>query len=85
MTPDTGPFDANVDASAVSALLEKIGPAVLVTHSHAGELGWLTAIRGRNLCAIVSYEPGSGFPFSDPNNLEVADLMSSFLRRKGLD
>lgn len=25
------------------------------------------------------------FPFSDLNNLQIADLMSSFLKEKGLD
>lgn len=63
MTPDTGPFDADVVTSAVSALLDKTGPAILVTHSHSGGLGWLAAMQNRNVRAIVSYEPGSGFVF----------------------
>jgi hypothetical protein len=65
MTPDTGPIDVNVNASAVAALFDKIGPAVLVTHSHSGGMGWLTAARSRNVRAIVSYEPGSGFIFPE--------------------
>jgi hypothetical protein len=65
MTPDTGPIDANLNASAVAALFDRIGPSVLVTHSHSGGMGWLTAAKSRNVRAIVSYEPGSGFIFPD--------------------
>jgi pimeloyl-ACP methyl ester carboxylesterase len=65
MTPSIGPIDANVNADAVSALFEKIGPAILVTHSHSGGMGWLTAIMNPNIKAIVSYEPGSGFLFPE--------------------
>ena len=63
MTPDTGAIDVKVTSDAVSALFDKIGPGVLVTHSHSGGMGWLTAIKNPNVRAIVSYEPGSGFVF----------------------
>ena len=63
MTPDTGPIDVEVNSRAVAALFDKIGPAVLVTHSHSGGMGWLTAAKTQKLRAIVSYEPGSGFIF----------------------
>lgn len=63
VTPDTGPFDANVIAGALASLFEKIGPGILVTHSQGGGPGWLTAIKHRNVRAIVCYEPGSGFVF----------------------
>ena len=65
MTPNIGPIDVNVNAEAVSALFHKIGPGVLVTHSHSGGMGWLTAIKNENIQAIVSYEPGSGFLFPE--------------------
>jgi hypothetical protein len=65
MVPNIGPIDYNVNTSAVSALFDKIGPAILVTHSHAGGMGWLTALKNQNVKAIVSYEPGSGFVFPD--------------------
>jgi pimeloyl-ACP methyl ester carboxylesterase len=65
MTPSIGPIDININANAVSALFDKIGPAVLVTHSHSGGMGWLTAIKNQNVRAIVSYEPGSGFLFPE--------------------
>jgi pimeloyl-ACP methyl ester carboxylesterase len=65
MTPDTGPFDLDVISDALAALFERIGPAVLVTHSQGGGPGWLTAIKSRNVRAIVSYEPGSSFVFPE--------------------
>jgi len=65
MTPNIGPIDININANAVSALFDKTGPAILVTHSHSGGMGWLTAIKNQNVKAIVSYEPGSGFVFPE--------------------
>jgi hypothetical protein len=65
MVPNTGPFDAEVNVAAVSALFDKIGPGILVTHSQSGGLGWRTAIKNRNVRAIISYEPGSNFPFPE--------------------
>ncbi len=65
MTPNIGPIDINVNADAVSALFNKIGPGILVTHSHSGGMGWATAIKNQNIKAIVSYEPGSGFLFPE--------------------
>jgi hypothetical protein len=63
MTPNIGPIDINVNADAVSELFNIIGPAILVTHSHSGGMGWATVIKNQNIKAIVSYEPGSGFIF----------------------
>lgn len=63
MVPNTGPFNLEMNASAVSALFDKIGPGILVTHSHSGGMGWRTAIKNRNVKAIVAFEPGSNFPF----------------------
>lgn len=65
MTPDTGPIDIDVTSDAVAALFNKIGPAILVTHSHSGGMGWHTVIKSRNVRAIVAYEPGSNFIFPD--------------------
>ncbi len=63
MVPNVGPIDLEVNASAVSALFDRIGPAILVTHSHSGGMGWRTAIKNDRVRAIVSFEPGSNFPF----------------------
>jgi hypothetical protein len=65
MTPSTGPIDVEVTSDAVSALFDRIGPAILVTHSHSGGMGWLTAVKSQNVRAIASYEPGSGFLFPE--------------------
>jgi len=63
VTPNTGPYDTGVIASAMSALFDRTGPAILFTHSQGGGPGWLTAIRNPNVKAIVAFEPGSGFIF----------------------
>jgi hypothetical protein len=65
MTPNIGPININVNVDAISELFNKIGPAILVTHSHSGGMGWVTAIKNKNVKAIISYEPGSGFVFPE--------------------
>lgn len=65
MTPNVGPIDLEVNVSAVSALVDRIGPAILVTHSHSGGMGWHSAIRNGKVRAIVSFEPGSNFTFPE--------------------
>lgn len=54
--------DPEVISRALVALLERIGPAILVTHSNAGLWGWLAAGRSPNVKAVVSYEPNFVFP-----------------------
>ncbi|MBS1790246.1 MAG: alpha/beta fold hydrolase [Acidobacteria bacterium] len=75
MTPNIGPIDGDVNARAVAALFDKIGPGILVTHSHSGGFGWRTAIKNQNVRAIVSYEPGSSFVF--PEGEVPAPIQSS--------
>jgi hypothetical protein len=75
MTPDTGPIDIEGNSDAVAALFEKIGPGILVTHSHSGGMGWRTVIKSRHVRAVVSYEPGSNFVF--PEGEVPAPLPSS--------
>ncbi|MGE6213892.1 alpha/beta hydrolase [Comamonas aquatica] len=65
VTPNTGPYDATVISDAMTALLGKIGPAILFTHSQGGGPGWLTAIKSPNVAAIVAFEPGSSFIFPE--------------------
>lgn len=51
--------------AAGSALLDRIGPAVLMTHSQSGTFGWLLADARPNLVkAIVALEP-NGPPFEN--------------------
>lgn len=63
MVPNTGPFNLEVNASAASALFDRIGQGILVTHSQSGGMGWRAVIKNRNVKAVVSFEPGSNFPF----------------------
>jgi len=74
MVPNIGPIDINVNVEAVSALFDKIGDGILVTHSHSGGMGWRTAVKNPRVKAIVSYEPGSGFLFPEG---EVPSAMPS--------
>jgi hypothetical protein len=74
VTPNTGPYDAGVLSDGVSALVDRIGPAVLVTHSQAGGPGWLTAIKNDDVKGIVALEPGSGFVFPED---ELPEAMPS--------
>lgn len=65
MVPNVGPIDIAVNVNAVSALFDKIGDGILVSHSHSGGMGWRSAIKNQHIKAIVSYEPGSGFVFPE--------------------
>jgi hypothetical protein len=65
MVPNTGSYDVKVNIDAVSALFDKVGPGILVTHSQSGGPGWLMAIRNRNVRGVVSFEPGGDFPFPE--------------------
>jgi len=62
-TPNTGPFDVQIVSDAVARLFDRIGAGVLVTHSQGGGGGWFTAMKHPQVRGIVSYEPGSNFPF----------------------
>ena len=54
-----------MDADRLADLLDRIGPAVVVTHSASGPDGWLVADRRREqVVAIVAVEP-MGPPFAD--------------------
>src|SRR5437764_7082940 len=55
--------DPEVISGALVALLDRIGPAIVVTHSQSGLFGWLAGARSANVKGIVSYEPG--FVFSE--------------------
>lgn len=84
-TPDTGPLDINLNIRAVSALFDKIGEGILVTHSHSGGQGWLTALENDNIKAIVSYEPGSNFVFPEANVPEPIPYVGGTLSARGVD
>ncbi len=55
----------SLNRDAIVALLEKIGPAILLTHSQSGPYGWLVADARPDLVkAILAVEP-NGPPFYD--------------------
>ena len=47
--------NAEVISGALIALVNKIGPAIVVTHSQSGLFGWLTGARSTNVKGIVAY------------------------------
>lgn len=53
--------DAGIISGALAALLDKVGPAIVVTHSQSGLFGWLAGARSPNVKGIISYEPGFVF------------------------
>lgn len=56
--PNTGYNEAAI-SDDIAALFDRIGPAILITHSASGRYGWLAATKTNNIAGIVSYEPTS--------------------------
>jgi hypothetical protein len=88
-TPNTGP-EPFPDAahreflgSAVADLVDRVGPSVLMTHSHSCQYGWITGIKQPDMVkAIVAFEPGEfAFPADDPpaDVLTDSELLASFM------
>ena len=55
-TPNTGPGAQAVVVGAIAKLFDKIGPAVLISHSASGQTSWPTAIASPNVKAVICYE-----------------------------
>lgn len=70
LTPDVS--DHTHDVEALCAVVDAVGPAVLVTHSAGGLPGWLVAIARDDVAAVASYEPG-GFVFPEGEVPEPID------------
>lgn len=64
---ESGELDNDVNADALAKLFEKTGPAILMTHSMGGTIGWRLPFRTDNVKAIVALEPG-GSPFLFPKD-----------------
>lgn len=64
-TTYTGELDNDLNADALAALFDKVGPAILAGHSMGGTVCWRTVFRTDNVKAIVAFEPG-GTPFVFP-------------------
>jgi hypothetical protein len=71
-----------VIASALAALFERIGPAILVTHSQGGVFSWPARIKSDNVKAIINYEPG-GFVFPDNDFPPPVPLYGGAVRSPG--
>jgi pimeloyl-ACP methyl ester carboxylesterase len=68
------PLQQELTSDGVIALLEKIGPAILLTHSQSGATGWPVADAKPELVkAIVAVEP-SGPPFFNVDNVPAPEL-----------
>lgn len=78
MTPNTGDYNEAVISDAVSAVFDKIGEGILITHSQGGGPGWRTAIKNPKVKGIISYEPGSGFVFPEGEVPEPLQTSSPF-------
>ncbi|MGM9887234.1 MAG: hypothetical protein ACI31W_08330 [Lactococcus sp.] len=63
MVPDTGSIESDLLVAGTSAAVDSIGDTILMTHSHAGGFGWLSAMANDKIKAVISLEPGSGFVF----------------------
>lgn len=78
-TPNTGaePRDNEYRkfmAETMEALVERIGPAILVTHSNSVQYDWFSGMNNPDeIRAIVAYEPGQ---FVFPNNEPVGEIPS---------
>jgi pimeloyl-ACP methyl ester carboxylesterase len=60
---ESGVETQNLILAAGTALLDKIGPAILLTHSQSGSFGWILAdARPKAVKGIIAVEP-SGPPF----------------------
>lgn len=86
ITPNTGAYDLGVIADAMAAVFERVGEAVLITHSQGGGPGWQTALRSQNVKGIISFEPGTEFVFPEgelPNvSTAVNDAVGIYLSQE---
>ena len=85
MTPTIGSVDFEVYSDAYAALFERIGPAIFVTHSQGGPVGWQTLLKTRNIRAIVSYEPGGGIPFPVGQVPEEGRVLTLSKKTEGIE
>ncbi len=73
-TPDVGksvnriPDNRDYMSETAAKLFAKTGPAIFITHSASGRLGWDTRIKSDNVKAIIAYEPGT-YVFPEGENI----------------
>jgi pimeloyl-ACP methyl ester carboxylesterase len=67
------PLQQGLSSEAIVALLDKIGPAIILTHSQSGATGWPVAdARPDRVKAVVAVEP-SGPPFYNVDNVAAPE------------
>jgi pimeloyl-ACP methyl ester carboxylesterase len=67
------PLQQRFTSEGILALLEKIGPAILLTHSQSGATGWPVAdAQPDRVKAVISVEP-SGPPFYNVDNVPAPE------------
>lgn len=67
------PLQQQFTSEAILALLDKIGPAILLTHSQSGATGWPVAdTQPDRVKALIAVEP-SGPPFFNVDNIGAPD------------
>lgn len=71
----TSELDNDLNADALAALFDKVGPSIMAIHSMACTIAWRTVFRTDNVKAIVAFEPG-GTPFVFPEG-EVPEAIPS--------
>jgi pimeloyl-ACP methyl ester carboxylesterase len=68
------PLQMQLSSDAIVALVDKIGPAIVLTHSQSGAIGWPVAdARPDNVKAVIAIEP-SGPPFFSVDNVPAPEL-----------
>src|SRR5436305_8211454 len=76
------PKQQELNRDALVALLDNVGPAILLTHSQSGAFGWAVAdARPHLVKAIVAVEP-SGPPVHDVENTGAPDWFKDAERTK---
>ena len=85
MTPTVGTIDFDVYSDAYAALFDQTGPAVFVTHSQGGPIGWQTLLKTKNIRGIVSYEPGGGIPFPEGQVPEAGRALTLSKKTEGIE
>lgn len=85
MTPTVGTVDFEVYSNAYAALFDKIGPAIFVTHSQGGPVGWCTLLKTQNIRAIVSYEPGGDIPFPEGQVPPEGSVLTLSQKTEGIE
>ena len=77
MTPNTGAYDEAVIARAMTAVFERAGDGVLVTHSQGGGPGWAAAMASPHVKGVIALEPGT-FPFPKGEEPPAEETSSPF-------